>query len=157
MRPKLKGLLPKPSAKSYGFRPASTTEYQDAIEAFKVLALVPDSLVLNLNRTKVTKERCSYLDKGTGMEASAFIKKTVEEQFVDDLPRFSVVTRMTVKITESEGKNEFLSFFSIGTTESGETVVDNENDNVKQVLTPVGDKLRAIGSINYSFDFAKVD
>ena len=56
---------------------------------------------------------------------------------------------MSLRLQKSSNGTSFLSFFSIATTESGETFIEQENDDIKQLLTPVAEKLRSIGSIEY--------
>jgi hypothetical protein len=63
---------------------------------------------------------------------------------------------MSVRIQESSSGTRFLSFFTIDATDSGETFIDGDNDDVKELLTPVDDKLCSIGSIKYAFEFACV-
>ena len=129
----------------------SNASYAKALDALKSRGA--RTYNLRLTRAEFTEERCSYNENVEKGGATASIRKVKEEQSAEDLPRFVVATRLTTQIKDEVSKTRFLSFFTIGTTPTGETVVDNENDDIKQLLTPVESKLRPIGTIQYNLQF----
>jgi hypothetical protein len=134
----------------------ANAEYQKAVQGLDALKNASEKL--EFKRASITDKQCVYNENNNALASKIFIKKVVEEQFGDDvgLPRFAVFTRMSLRVQEESTDKRYLSFFTISATETGETVILGENDDIKQLLTPVADKLRSIGSIKYSFEFARV-
>lgn len=129
-------------------------EYKKALEG--IANIKQASHDLQFSRVSLTTKQCVYNEKNNALAAKVFIKKVIEEQFGDDSPRFAVITRMTVRVEDGDTKTRFLSFFSIGTLPSGDTVADGDDNDIKDFLTPVADRVRSIGSIRYAFEFSKV-
>ena len=132
----------------------NNAEYQKAVQGLD--ALKDEQGKLEFKRASISDKQCVYNEKNNALAAKIFIKKVEEENFGEDGPRFLLLTRMSVRIQESSTGTRFLSFFTIGATEAGETFIDGDNDDVKELLTPVAEKLRSIGSIKYAFEFAPV-
>jgi hypothetical protein len=132
----------------------NNAEYQKAVQGLD--ALKNTQRKLEFTRSSISDKQCVYNENNNALAAKIFIKKVEEENFGEYGPRFLVLTRMSVRIQESSTGTRFLSFFTIGATDSGETFIDGDDDDIKQLLTPVADKLRSIGTIKYAFEFAPV-
>jgi hypothetical protein len=132
----------------------NNADYQKAVQGLD--ALKNTQRKLEFTRSSINDKQCVYNENNNALAAKIFIKKVEEENFGEDGPRFLVLTRMSLSVQESSTKGRYLSFFTIGATEAGETFVDGDNDDIKQLLTPVAERLRSIGSIKYAFEFARV-
>jgi len=128
--------------------------YQKAVQGLD--ALKNTQRKLEFTRSSINDEQCVYNEKNNALAAKIFVKKVEEENFGEDGPRFLVLTRMSLRVQESSTKPRYLSFFTIGVNDDGETFVDGDDNDITELSTPVAEKLRSIGSIKYAFEFARV-
>jgi hypothetical protein len=132
----------------------NSSEYQGAVAALdEVIKQQP--VTLEFGSRSFQPGVCKYSEKSGQFKATVFISKRIVEQFLEDSPRFAEVTMLSLRFAPQtqDGAFDYRTSFSIFTeSEGAKTVLSDDTDDVKTLLTKIPSEPRQarIGSYKIS-------